>query len=125
MIRPLSALISIARGQKKSSPDEEAIGRSRGGLSTKIHATVDALGNPTSFLLTPGQAHDLAGADQLLPEIGAETVIADKGYDAQERVIGILEKSGKKAIIPSKSNVKEPRIRILMSRIKTFTEPVI
>ena len=97
-------------GAKKSSPDEEAIGRSRGGLSTKIHATVDALGNPPSFLLTPGQAHDLAGADQLLPEVGAETVIADKGYDAQERVIGLLEKSGKKAIIPSKSNAKEPRI---------------
>ena len=67
------------RGQKKSSPDEEAIGRSRGGLSTKIHATVDALGNPTSFLLTPGQAHDLAGADQLLPEVGAETVTRGQG----------------------------------------------
>jgi len=58
------------RGQKKSSPDEEAIGRSRGGLSTKIHATVDALGNPTSFLLTPGQARDLAEAAQLRPEVG-------------------------------------------------------
>ena len=60
-----------------------------------------------------------------MPEVRAKTVIADKGYDAQERVIGLLEKSEKKAIIPSKSNVKEPRIRILMSRIKTFTEPVI
>ena len=66
-------------GAKKSSPDEEAIGRSRGGLSTKIHATVDALGNPTSFLLTPGQAHDLAGADQLLPEVRAETVTRGQG----------------------------------------------
>jgi len=34
-------------------------------LSTKIHATVDALGNPTGFHLTPGQAHDLEGADAL------------------------------------------------------------
>ena len=41
----------------------QAIGRSRGGLSTKIHTTVDALGNPTGFHLTPGQAHDLDGAD--------------------------------------------------------------
>ena len=43
------------------------IGRSRGGLSTKIHALVDALGRPLALLLTPGQAHDLVGADALLP----------------------------------------------------------
>jgi transposase len=40
-------------------------------LSTKIHALVDALGNPLRFLLTPGQVHDLAGADALLPHIAA------------------------------------------------------
>jgi len=44
-------------GAKKDNQDE-AIGRSAGGLSTKIHATTDALGNPTSFMLTRGQAHD-------------------------------------------------------------------
>ena len=42
---------------------EMTIGKSKGGLSTKIHATTDALGNPTSFALTPGQTHDLEGAD--------------------------------------------------------------
>ena len=44
-------------------PEDQAIGRSRGGL-TKIHAThatCDALGNPTGFFLTGGQAHDLEG----------------------------------------------------------------
>jgi transposase len=51
-------------------------------LSTKIHATVDALGNPLSFHLTPGQACDLDGADKLLPDLVANTVLADKGYDA-------------------------------------------
>ncbi|MBO1351785.1 MAG: hypothetical protein EBE86_032440 [Hormoscilla sp. GUM202] len=45
--------------------ETQAIGRSKGGLSTKIHATGDALGNPTGFHLTPGQAHDLQGADVL------------------------------------------------------------
>jgi len=97
-------------GAKKSSPDKEAIGRSRGGLSTKIHTTTDALGNPTGFYLTPGQAHDLEGADQLLPDVKAGIVIGDKGYDAQERVIVPLEKAGKKVIIPSKSNAKTPRV---------------
>lgn len=41
-------------------------------MTTKIHATVDALGNPTGFHLTPGQAHDLEGADVLLKDNGAE-----------------------------------------------------
>ncbi|MEH2082657.1 MAG: hypothetical protein V7K89_22555 [Nostoc sp.] len=60
-------------------PSTEAIGRSKGGLSTKIYAVVDALGNSVSFHLTPGQACDLDGADQLLPKIVANTVLADKG----------------------------------------------
>jgi len=47
---------------------KECIGKSKGGLSTKIHATCDALGNPTGFHLTPGQACDLDRADVLLPE---------------------------------------------------------
>jgi transposase len=62
---------------------KNTIGRSRGGLSTKIHATVDALGNPTQFHLTGGQVSDLAGADVLLASTPAAVVIADKGYDAQ------------------------------------------
>jgi IS5 family transposase len=78
--------INIAQARKKGR-DAEAIGHSRGGLSTKIHATVDALGNPTSFHLTPGQAHDLEGADAILPGTPAASVIADKAYDAQERII--------------------------------------
>jgi len=56
-------------------------------LSTKIHATADAPGNPTAFYLTPGQASDLEGADALLADTPAQTVIADKAFDADERVI--------------------------------------
>jgi transposase len=96
-------------GGKKGAPEQEAIGRSAGGLSTKIHATTDALGNPTGFHLTPGQASDLDGADVLLPQVEADTVIGDKGYDAQERVIELLEKAGKTPVIPSKKNAKNPR----------------
>lgn len=73
-------------GAKNGGPPAEALGRSKGGLSTKIHALMDALGNPRHFCLTPGQAHDLAGADQLLPQLTAPVVIADKGYDADARV---------------------------------------
>jgi hypothetical protein len=49
-------------GRKRGSEDE-AIGRSRGGLSTKISAAVDALGNPVRFILTAGQVNDRAGRD--------------------------------------------------------------
>lgn len=88
---------------------QEAIGHSKGGLSTKIHATCDARGNPTGFHLTPGQAHDLEGADALLPRIDADTVIADKAFDADERVIEPLQKAGKNIVIPPKSNRKNKR----------------
>jgi hypothetical protein len=63
------------------------MGRSKGGLSTKIHALVDALGNPLRFLLTRGQVHDLVGADALLPQMAADVLIADKAFDADDRVI--------------------------------------
>lgn len=70
---------------------------------------VDALGNPVSFHLTPGQASDLEGADQLLPDVVANTVLADKGDDADERVIELLQTQGKMAVIPPRRNRKQPR----------------
>jgi transposase len=79
-------------------------------LSTKIHATTDALGNPLSFHLTPGQACDLDGADLLLPKLTAQTILADKGYDADKRVIEPLIASSKTVVIPSKSNRVTPRV---------------
>lgn len=78
-------------------------------MSTKIHTTVDALGNPTGFHLTPGQAHDLEGADVLLADTPANAVIADKAYDAQARVIEPLLKAGKAVVIPSRSTRTEQR----------------
>ena len=78
-------------------------------MSTKIHATVDALGNPTGFHLTPGQAHDLEGADVLLKDTEAAAVLADKAYDAQSRVIEPLLKAGKTIVIPPRSTRVDPR----------------
>ncbi|MBS0184468.1 MAG: IS5 family transposase [Nitrospira sp.] len=82
------------------------MGCSKGGLTTKIHATCDALGNPTGVHLTPGQAHDLQGADALLPALVAEVqaLLGDKAYDAQERVLDLLEKAGVQRVISPKSN---------------------
>jgi len=69
-------------------------------LTTTIHARCDALGNPTGFHLTPGQAHDLEGADALLPGMTADILIADKAFDADERVIEPLREAGKTIVIP-------------------------
>jgi transposase len=78
-------------------------------LSTKIHTLVDALGNPVGFFLTGGQAHDLVGADNLLPTMHSDTLIADKAFDAEKRVIEPLTAAGKTAVIPSKAGRRAPR----------------
>jgi hypothetical protein len=65
---------------------------------------VDALGNPTGFFLTGGEAHDLVGADHLLPDMQADTLIGDKGFDADERVI---EKLAAASRLPSFSDGPE------------------
>lgn len=78
-------------------------------MSTKIHATVDALGNPLGFHLTGGQACDLEGADVLLPQLESDTLLADKGYDADERVLIPWQQAGKIAVIPPKANRKVQR----------------
>ncbi len=70
---------------------------------------VDALGNPVGFVLTGGQAHDLDGADQLLPAMAADTLIADKAFDADERVLAPLAAAGKSAVIPPKANRRVAR----------------
>src|SRR5215470_11247547 len=100
---PSCGLINTAPALSKKVEDQ-ALGRSRGGLSTKIHALVDALGNPLAFLLTPGQAHDLAGADALLPHMAAERLIADRAFDADQRVRQPLAAAGKSAVIPPRDH---------------------
>jgi hypothetical protein len=64
---------------KKKHGEDQAIGRWRGGLTTKIHVAVDALGNPVALSLTAGQVHDVTQADPLLEILAPQAVIADKG----------------------------------------------
>ena len=108
MTAPSCELTSTAPAHQKKD-DDQAIGRSKGGLSTKIHALVDALGNPLSFFLTPGQAHDLAGADALLPQMTADLLIADKAFDADQRVIRPLASAGQAAVIPPRKHRRPGR----------------
>ncbi len=83
------------------------MGRSRGGLTTKIHALVDARGLPIRLVLTPGQTHDSKGAAMLLAQLDpACTVLGDKAYDVNW-IRDHIEKRGSVANIPFKKDRKE------------------
>ena len=85
----------------------EALGRSRGGLSTKIHLVADAQGRPVRFSLTGGQRADVSQAIPLLTGIETGAVIADKGYESN-RLLAFIRDQGAEAVIPPKSNRRDP-----------------
>jgi transposase len=107
-----------AAGARKNSDgtggqSEQALGRSRGGFGTKIHAAVSGLLLPVVLLLTAGQEADVSHAQALLGGVpaGAEVkaVIADKGYDSKALVAAVQQR-GAEAVIPTLSTRKEQRV---------------
>lgn len=94
----------MRQGHKKRG--EQALGRSRGGFSTKVHITVDALGNPLRFRLSGGQRHDITEAQDLIEGYDFQHVIADRGYAAQDFVDFVVEQ-GAEAVIPPHPRAKQ------------------
>ena len=87
---------------------EQHMGRSRGGLTSKIHAVVDADGLPVGLGLTPGEAHDNRLCSVLLTGLHQGTMLlADRGYDA-DWIRDFASQNGAWANIPPKRNRKEP-----------------
>ena len=83
------------------------MGRSRGGLTTKIHALVDAEGRPIDIVLTPGQTHDSQPASDLLEALEQNAILlADKAYDT-DAIRKQLDEKGAWANIPAKRNRKK------------------
>lgn len=84
-------------------------GQPKGGFTAKLHAITDALGNPIDFILTAGQAGDVAQADTLLQltPAGAKALLADQGYGSDAFVQAIRDK-GMRAVIPPRSNRTAP-----------------
>ena len=89
--------------KKSGGQDAQALGRSSGGFSTKIHIAVDALGNPLRLLLTAGQRHDSPQAQALIDGFEPLALIADKGYDS-DPLIEAVTAQGILAVIPPKKN---------------------
>lgn len=93
---------------RSKGADAQGLGRSRGGLSTKIHAATEALGLPVRLIASPGQRNDIAFAHDLVDGIQAAATIADKGYDADHLCDKITE-TGADVVIPPKRNRKLQR----------------
>jgi len=95
-------------GPQKGGSGDPALGRSRGGLSTKIHLLADEAGLPVAFRITAGQTAEYAQAISLLEGRQADAVIADKGYDSAE-IVAKVESLGAVAVIPPRRHWKKPR----------------
>jgi len=93
---------SITRNQR------QAMGRSRGGLTSNIHVLVDSNGLPVRSALSPGEAHDVRLAGKLLSRLkSGSMLLADRGYDA-DWIRELAMKKGAWANIPPKSNRRDP-----------------
>ena len=88
--------------------NHQDMGRSRGGLTSKLHAVVDANGLPVHLALTPGEAHDNRLCSVLLSALLPQTILlADRGYDA-DWIRELARQQGAWANIPPKRNRKDP-----------------
>ena len=113
LILNISWLMAVLFGfiimeRQKNEQANEAEGKSRGGLSTKIHAAVDALGNPVRFILTQGQSSEYDQAESLIKGFKADFVLVDRGYDSN-RLIEWIRAIGAMVMIPARKNRLEER----------------
>ena len=93
----------------KKTDKRRCLGRSRGGLGTKIHASNNQNGLPLKLELTPGQAHDAPPCETLLTGLQpGQWVLADKAYDV-DWIRNMIWEQGAIDVIPSKSNRKIPK----------------
>jgi len=95
--------------RKRGNQNQEALGRSRGGFSTKIHLRTNAKGNPLTFDVTGGETHEVKGYDALmeLHDVHPNKLLGDKGYDS-DSIRNDLNVRGIEPVIPPRSNRKTP-----------------
>src|SRR5215207_2119697 len=91
-----------ARRWRQGGQDGQALGRSRGGFSTKLHLRCDANGLPLAIVLTPGQTHETRAFEALVEDMapGTRCLIGDMGYDA-DRIRQELLVRGVLPVVPS------------------------
>lgn len=132
-----------AAGAKYSTAAAEALGRSQGGFSTKIHVRAEGDGKPITFVLTAGQRHETVAFERLMergsiqrigrgqPKRRPKRLVADKGYSSR-KIRSYLRQHGIRITIPHKSNEHQTgpfsrawyrtrnRVERLINRLKQF-----
>jgi transposase len=99
------------------------MGRSRGGLTTKIHALVDANGLPILLKLTAGQAHDGRSADDMLEGLGqGQILLADRGYDSDALRARLAAHGAWGNIKPMPGRVNVPAFSAYLYRFRNLVE---
>ncbi len=99
------------------------MGRSRGGLTTKIHALVDANGNPIALKLSEGQAHDGKSASDLLDRLGAgQTLLADRAYDSDALRESLAKRGAWANVKPMPGRVNIPAFSVFLYRYRNLVE---
>lgn len=99
---------SPPRSERKRGSRSQAIGKSRGGRTTKILALTDALGDLTRFERLPGRRCDAGGVAPPIEGIAFEGLIADKAFDAGW-IIADLDARGAQGMISRRANRAAPR----------------
>jgi transposase len=97
--------VPISRQKPEKGACDQALGRSRGGLTTKIHRAADTFGRPLRFILTAGQSGDILAAPALIDGFDTKAVLADKAYDSNA-LRAIIADAGAQAVIPSNRSRK-------------------
>lgn len=95
------------RAAQKGGAEAQGLGRSKGGLTTKLHAACDALGTPLKFIPSPGPRGDVLYAADLIEGFRPDYVIAERAYDA-EHVLDAIYEAGAKPVIPPRHNRRHP-----------------
>jgi transposase len=99
------------------------MGRSRGGLTTKIHALVDACGLPIRLKLTEGQAHDGRSAQDMLGSLGrGDMLLADRAYDSDALRRDLAERGAKANVRPMPNRVRLPPFNKRLYRKRNLVE---
>jgi transposase len=99
------------------------MGRSRGGLTTKIHALVDANGNPIALKLTEGQAHDGRSASDMLEGLGeGQILLADRAYDSDALRDSLAERGAWANVKPMPNRVNIPAFSPYLYRYRNLVE---
>ena len=99
------------------------MGRSRGGLTTKIHAVVDADGNPIAIKLSEGQAHDGRSAADMLDNVGpGQILLADRAYDSDALRQNLADRGAWANVKPISQRVNVPAFSPYLYRFRNLVE---